>query len=444
MFSAVPMVSAEALYDNVLQPHHAPGACWAAAGLVQPLHSAQAIAAHRLAKRGAAGWKVGWNRVFDATYVINLWARPDRRAFVARILEESNASDYTFFMATNSSQMAALEEVGNLSRWVLPAYRLPHADGTRQLSPPLAWTTDRELWPPNASTIDALVDRVWAQRSAVCASVSPLAHDRFWTARTITVGNPLGMAACFDSHLRVMLQAEAAGHRAVLVVEDDVTLLDDFHARFYAAVAALPDDWDILNLGWPAGHPTSLPSPCSAGHKKSLGCSDSISVCRVKGRIKNLAAYAVSRRALRWLIPLLQAQLEGGREGRDAWRGFRILASEGRGRILQTDAPGFVVATMSGRKQVPEQERSHMRASDNSPPQRVILPVDLTLQAHLISHPEVNAFASTRPLVAQLGDSRCCRHAGLAKSDIGATRSRSIVRVRSFAEVWPTCCRPAW
>src|ERR1700759_1624099 len=45
----------------------------------------------------------------------------------------------------------------------------------------------------------------------------------------------LGARGCFLSHLGVLRDAHAAGHRRILVLEDDLNFADDFARRFASA-----------------------------------------------------------------------------------------------------------------------------------------------------------------------------------------------------------------
>jgi glycosyl transferase family 25 len=61
----------------------------------------------------------------------------------------------------------------------------------------------------------------------------------------------IGARGCFLSHLGVLRAARAAGHRRVLILEDDVDFSADFPRRLEALAPALDaQPWDFLYLGW--------------------------------------------------------------------------------------------------------------------------------------------------------------------------------------------------
>ena len=60
----------------------------------------------------------------------------------------------------------------------------------------------------------------------------------------------IGARGCFLSHLGVLKAALSAGHSSILVLEDDLDFVDDFHAAFAARAPALRESpWDIAYLG---------------------------------------------------------------------------------------------------------------------------------------------------------------------------------------------------
>ena len=60
----------------------------------------------------------------------------------------------------------------------------------------------------------------------------------------------IGARGCFLSHLAVLHDAHAAGHRRILVLEDDLNFADDFGRRFTrSAQAAERQGWDVWYLG---------------------------------------------------------------------------------------------------------------------------------------------------------------------------------------------------
>jgi hypothetical protein len=58
-----------------------------------------------------------------------------------------------------------------------------------------------------------------------------------------------GQAGCCASHLAVLRAAREAGHRHVLVFEDDIVLADDFERRFAASLARCPASFDLCYVG---------------------------------------------------------------------------------------------------------------------------------------------------------------------------------------------------
>jgi glycosyl transferase family 25 len=56
-----------------------------------------------------------------------------------------------------------------------------------------------------------------------------------------------GEKGCYASHIALWRWLLASAHPAVVVLEDDVRLKDEF-ATVCAAIAALPEDWDMVKL----------------------------------------------------------------------------------------------------------------------------------------------------------------------------------------------------
>jgi len=57
------------------------------------------------------------------------------------------------------------------------------------------------------------------------------------------------------SHLKVIKQAKEKGLNEVLILEDDVLFVKDFEAKLQKALSDLPNDYDILYLGFsPVNH----------------------------------------------------------------------------------------------------------------------------------------------------------------------------------------------
>ena len=307
----------------------------------------QQRAALRLARPKDKEAKAPWTNIFDSTFVVNLLSRPERREHVFKALPRGGR-----FELVNATEKASLDERVWAHRFVLPrkvneSRVLP--DRRRD------WRNDNEQWPPTASMLNAAL-RLGAADDALhpTAPVDGFASNEVVAT---SVGNR-GMAGCYISHLRLLKRLAAAPELdAVLIVEDDLVLTSAFSTRLYTALASLPSLWDLLNIGWAPNYPPCnrtrgtddrIASPCSRSAVGSEGRAPTI--CRVRGRLQNTAAYVVRRRALEWLIPLLEA-------------------------------PVLAVGRGSGEK---------------------MLPIDLTLSAHYARHPEVHVYATAEPIVLQI------------------------------------------
>lgn len=76
-----------------------------------------------------------------------------------------------------------------------------------------------------------------------------------------------GEKGCYASHILAWRQLLAGDAPALVVLEDDVQLLDDFAATI-AAIAALPGDWDMVKLmGRPTGEKIRAARPLTATHQ---------------------------------------------------------------------------------------------------------------------------------------------------------------------------------
>lgn len=287
----------------------------------------------------------GWNQLFDATFVINVPSRAGRRLWTERVLNESLATGVAFHPARDRASLEK-EERRWKGRMVIP--RQPsrtYYDDKRDrwsYSKPLAgekasWQNDNALWPPNRTVF-----------AKVVADTLPSARP----ALGVQVGN-LGKIACFMSHLDVFYEARRRNLEQFLVFEDDIALADPatFHRKLFAALATLPADWHLFNFGWAPKH-----YPCAPGGERSA-CGEA-RVCRIRGNIQNNAAYVVHRRALSWLIPLLEEPLR--------------------------------------------------------PQTRMLfLPLDLTLRGHYITNSDVHAYGVTpAPLIKQLQDTMSTQRCG--------------------------------
>jgi hypothetical protein len=202
------------------------------------------------------------------------------------------------------------------------------------------WRNDIAYWPPNRSTVAAAFSRTNADDAV--APASTFLHP-------VSPRRATGLAGCYHSHLEVFLDAQRAGHEAFLVLEDDVGWDGRFPTALFDAVAHLPACWDLLHLGWHRSY-----RPCSEGMPRA--CEDlsysqeaqaHAGICRTRNRLQNTGAIAYHRRALDWLIPMLS----------EPWKAHRGPRSEG-------------------------------------PRSELLLPFDLTLQAHLHWHPEIHAYAN--------------------------------------------------
>ena len=72
----------------------------------------------------------------------------------------------------------------------------------------------------------------------------------------------LGARGCFLSHVGVLKSAMAAGHRRVLVLEDDANFVKDFPRRFEPVAAALESrEWGMAYLGALAVKPPCQVTP---------------------------------------------------------------------------------------------------------------------------------------------------------------------------------------
>ena len=98
-----------------------------------------------------------------------------------------------------------------------------------------------EVWPGvdgRALDRDDLVRRgVYTEEKAVA---------RHWN------GTPMNMAevGCAITHLRALEDIVAAGYSSGLIFEDDIRLVPEGLQQLPEACAQLPDDWDLLYLGY--------------------------------------------------------------------------------------------------------------------------------------------------------------------------------------------------
>lgn len=73
-----------------------------------------------------------------------------------------------------------------------------------------------------------------------------LAEKVTWAGRYLCTP---GMIGCFMSHARVWQRVVDEGHAAVVVLEDDIVLFEDFKGRLRTLLAELPPDWEVCLLG---------------------------------------------------------------------------------------------------------------------------------------------------------------------------------------------------
>lgn len=235
---------------------------------------------HRALMRLLAGerGRDGWDTLFDATFVINVPARAGRRQHVARVLNASRATAYTFHAARDRSSLER-EEKRWQRRMVVPA---PAVGPTSEGSGPgtaRTWRTNLELWPPNRSEFAATMAATPPEQRASLGAF---------------VGN-LGKIACLMSHLDVFYHARDHGLETVLIFEDDVSaaaarlVLPLLRALLCAAVHLTPRN-GTGRLHWPM-RKRSIPSsspPSQAFH--TIGTYSTLA-----GRLSITRAHTMAR-----------------------------------------------------------------------------------------------------------------------------------------------------
>lgn len=113
------------------------------------------------------------------------------------------------------------------------------------------------------------------------------------------------------SHLAALTKARDERWPAVLILEDDV-LLDGnrFHARVWRTLAFLPEKWGMLYLSYNnigvRGFACDAPEPAVRRPPCTVAC---LPLCRVRGHILDLAAYAVHASAYDEIIRWIQSRL---------------------------------------------------------------------------------------------------------------------------------------
>lgn len=113
-----------------------------------------------------------------------------------------------------------------------------------------------------------------------------------------------GAYGCFRSHLAVLEQAQAQGHRAVLVAEDDLEFRLPFAHDLDSVLAPLAgDDWDFF---YPAYH----------YHDRFLSEGSGLLDLGDRYDIGGLHLYAVHRRILPALIASMHQRIADNRAGK--------------------------------------------------------------------------------------------------------------------------------
>ena len=90
------------------------------------------------------------------------------------------------------------------------------------------------------------------------------------------------------------------------MLEDDAVLRRNYVARLYAALAMLPERWDLLYLGYNTLGATRTTFECERPALMACGCEP---VCRVRGPVLDMLGYAVHRDAVPRLIRVLSERL---------------------------------------------------------------------------------------------------------------------------------------
>jgi glycosyl transferase, family 25 len=105
-----------------------------------------------------------------------------------------------------------------------------------------------------------------------------------------------GAYGCLLSHLEIVRKAQESGLPAVLILEDDVILHDDFQERFEECAAQVPEDWDAIFMG---GLHLDDPAPVSPGVAK---LTDSVSTYAYGLRNKAYAAFLSDAETQTWPV----------------------------------------------------------------------------------------------------------------------------------------------
>ena len=79
--------------------------------------------------------------------------------------------------------------------------------------------------------------------------------------------------ATLQSHLKMIKLAKERKYKEVLILEDDVQFCSDFNERLEFALKEVPEDWDILYLGYtPSGFPNPKIKEHIIRNKSDYGC----------------------------------------------------------------------------------------------------------------------------------------------------------------------------
>lgn len=74
-------------------------------------------------------------------------------------------------------------------------------------------------------------------------------YEGYKSSRETRISNPNYMA-CALSHLSIYRDALSAGHKRILVIEDDLLFYNGLESHFSSSVESVPNDWWLLYLAW--------------------------------------------------------------------------------------------------------------------------------------------------------------------------------------------------
>ncbi|MGB0499340.1 MAG: glycosyltransferase family 25 protein [Rubricella sp.] len=153
--------------------------------------------------------------LFDAVYVINLDRREDRWARMQTRLDRAGIA---------------------AERWPAIDGKMPEVEALYQ--------AHLDAHPRHPGRPEATLDLSLYRSGDHAARVDALSDA--WGGPTL---NSAGSLAYLMSWCALLEQSIAKGHRAILVLEDDVVFRRDFASAFEQAAARLPADWAVLQLG---------------------------------------------------------------------------------------------------------------------------------------------------------------------------------------------------